>query len=163
LLSGARGFYVEIAMHLSSNDSDHFTGIFLQTAEHNPSKQDHLSTDPAGFERWTEIDISEAGYGPGSLATVINWSGIYPHYTPQIHNNYGHEVQLDWTKEHVFALSYDPATNVLQWYIDNQPTFKFAANSAMKHFHYYLAMEAASHGSHKAYNMMIRYVRAYTR
>jgi hypothetical protein len=163
-LSGAKGFYIEFAMRLSSNDSDHFTGLFLQTAEHNLAKDDHLSTDPAGFERWTEIDVSEAGYGPGSLATVINWSGIYPHYSPQTFNSYGHDAAMDWTKEHRFGLSYDPATNTLQWYIDDVPTWKsVSADSVMKRFHYFIVMEASSHGSHKDYDMFIRYVSAYTK
>jgi hypothetical protein len=82
LLSGAKGFYIEIAMSLSSNESDHFTGLYLETAEHNTHKADHLASDPPGFERWTELDISEAGYGAGSLSTFINWQGEYPHYTP---------------------------------------------------------------------------------
>jgi hypothetical protein len=163
-LSGAQGFYVEFAMNLSSNDSDHFTGLYLETAEHNLAKADHLSSDPAGYERWTEIDVSEAGYGPGSLATLINWQGIYPHYTSQVTNNYGHDAALDWTTEHRYGLSYDPTTNVLQWYIDDVPTWKeTATNSVIKNFHYYLVMEASSHGSHIPYDMYIHYVRAYTK
>jgi hypothetical protein len=165
LLSGAQGFYVEIAMHLSSNDSDHFVALFLQTAEHDLARDDHLSTDPAGFERWTEIDLSESGYGSGSLSSVMNWSGIWPHYDPKVINNYGHEAVLDWTKEHRFGVSYDPATDVLQYYIDDVPTFKTlpAPKSVIKLFHYYLVMEAGSHGSHVPYDMFIRYVTAYTK
>jgi hypothetical protein len=163
-LNGATGFYVEFGMHLSSNDSDHFTGLFLQTAEHNLQKDDHLSTDPKSFERWTEIDVSEAGYGPGSLATVINWWGIYPHYNRQIWNNYGLDEAIDWTQEHRFGLSYDPATNTLQWYIDDVPTWKSnPPDSVIKKFHYYIVMEASSHGSHKPYDMYIHYVTAYTK
>jgi hypothetical protein len=165
LLSGAQGFYVEIAMHLSSNDSDHFVALFLQTAEHDLAKDDHLSTDPAGFERWTEIDLSESGYGPGSLSSVMNWSGMWPRYNPKVINNYGQEAALDWTKEHRFGVSYDAATNVLQWYLDDVPTFKTLPppNSVIKLFHYYLVMEAGSHGSHVPYVMFIRYVTAYTK
>jgi hypothetical protein len=164
LLSGANGFYVEFAMRLSSNDSDHFTGLYLLPAEHDLAKDDHLSTDPAGFERWTEIDVSEAGYGSGSLATVINWSGIYPHYTSQVFNSYGHDAALDWTVEHRYGVSYDPATNVLQWYIDDVPTWSISPpNSVIKDWHYYLVMGAGSHGSHVPYDMYIHYVTAYTK
>jgi hypothetical protein len=164
LLSGAAGFYVEFAMHLSSNDADHFTGLFLQTVEHDLAKHDHLSTDPAGYERWEEIDVSEAGYGPGSLATMINWAGTYPHYTSQVFNNYGQDATLDWTKEHRFGVSYNPATNVLQWYIDDVPTFKETPNAAvMKNFHYYMVMGAGTHGGHTPYDMYIHYVTAYTK
>jgi hypothetical protein len=172
LLSGARGFYVEVAMHLSSNDNDHFIGLFLQTVEHDLAKDDHLSTDPAGFERWTEIDLSESGYGPSSLSSVMNWSGIWPDYGPKVINNYGKEDNnygmegaLDWTKEHRFGVSYDPAANVLQYYIDDTPTFKTPPppDSVIKLFHYYLVMEAGSHGSHVPYDMYVHYVTAYTK
>lgn len=161
-LSGAKGFYVEFAMHLSTNNSDHFTGLFLQTVEHNLAKQDHLATDPPGFERWTEIDVSEAGYGPGSLETVINWTGIYPHYSSQTMNSYGHDAELDWTTEHRYGVSYNPATNTLQWYLDDVPTWKSTGGAVIKNFHYYIVMEASSHGSHIPYDMLIHYVTAYT-
>ena len=164
LLNGAQGFYVEFAMSLSSNDSDHFTGLFLETAEHDLAKHDHLPSDPAGYERWTEIDVSEAGYGPGSLATYIDWQGIYPHYASKSFNDYGHDAAIDWTVEHRYGLSYDPAANVLQWYIDDKPTWKqVATNAVVQNFHYYLVMEASSHGSHVPYDMYIHYIRAYTK
>jgi len=164
LLSGAKGFYVEFAMRLSNNNSDHFTGLFLQTQEHDLAKDDHLSTDPTGFERWTEIDVSEGGYGPGSLNTVINWTGTYPHYVSQTFNSYGHETNLDWTTEHIYGVSYDPTTNTLQWYLDDKPSWKTTmGNAAIKDFHYYMVMEASSHGSHVPYDMYIRYVAAYTK
>jgi len=164
LLSGANGFYIEFAMRLSSNDADHFAGLYLETAEHDLAKHDHLSTDPTGYERWTEIDVSETGYGPGSLATVINWWGIYPLYSHTTLNSYGHDAALDFTVEHRYGVSYNPATNVLQWYIDNVPTWKSTPpNSVIKNFHYYVVMEASSHGAYKPYQMYIRYVAAYTK
>jgi hypothetical protein len=164
-LSGAQGFYVEIAVHLSSNDSDHFIGLYLQTAEHDLAKDDHISTDPAGFEHWTEIDLSESGYGPGSLNSVMNWMGTWPHYIPHIINNYGQEAAVDWTKEHRIGVSYDPTTDVLQYYMDDVPTFKTSPppDSVIKLFHYYLVMGAGSHGSHVPYDMFVRYVTAYTK
>jgi hypothetical protein len=165
-VSGAQGFYVEFAMHLSTNDSDHFSGLYLQTVEHNLAKTDHLSTDPAGFERWTEIDVSEGGYGTGSLATVVNWEGIFPHYTSVLSNSWGleHDVKFDWTVEHRYGVSYDPIKNVLQWYIDDVPTFSATPTaSVMKMFHYYLVMGAGSHGSHTPYEMYVHYVTAYTK
>jgi hypothetical protein len=164
-LSGAQGFYVEVAMHLSSNDADHFLGIFLQTVEHDLAKDDHLSTDPAGYERWTEIDLSESGYGSGSLNSVMAWQGLWPHYIPHIINNYGHEAAVDWTKEHRLGVSYDPITDVLQYYMDDVPTFKTPPppDSVIKLFHYYLVIGAGSHGSHVPYDMFVHYVTAYTK
>jgi hypothetical protein len=163
-LSGATGFYVEFTMRLSSNDPDHHTGLYLLPMEHNLAKTDHLSTDPAGFERWTEIDVSEAGYGPGSLATVINWQGEYPHYTPTIMNNSGHQAALDFTVEHRYGVSYDPATNTLQWYVDDEPTWKIVPpNSLIKDWHYYLVMSASTHGAYVPYEMYISAVTAWAK
>lgn len=165
-LSGAEGFYVEFAMRLSSNDSDHFSALYLQTVEHDLAKDDHLSTDPAGYERWTEIDVSEGGYGTGSLATVVNWTGEYPHYASTLSNSWGssHDDKFDWTVEHRYGISYDPVKNVLQWYIDDVPTFSATPTAAvMKKFHYFLVMQALSHGSHTPYEMYVHYVAAYTK
>jgi hypothetical protein len=164
-LSGAQGFYVEIAMHLSSNDTDHFIGLFLQTVEHDLARDDHLATDPAGYERWTEIDLSESGYGPGSLNSVMAWQGLWPHYIPHLINNYNQETAVDWTKEHRLGVSYDPTTDILQYYLDDVPTFKTPPppDSVIKLFHYYLVMVAGSHGSHVPYNMFVHYVTAYTK
>ena len=164
-LSGAKGFYVEFAMHMSSIDSDLFAGLYLQTAEHNLAKSDHFPGDPAGFERWSELDVTETGYGPGSMQTLNNWAGIYPKYSRAIFNNYGHEEALDFTVEHRYGLSYEPATNTLQWYVDDVPTFKTteAYAKVMQAFHYYVVMEAGSHGANKPYTIYIRYVKAYSK
>jgi hypothetical protein len=163
-LSGGAGFYIEFAMRMSTNDADHFAGLYLETAEHNGAKADHLASDPAGFERWTEIDVSETGYGPGSLATVINWWGIYPLYSHTTLNSYGHDAALDFTVEHRYGLSWNPATNTLQWYIDDVPSYKISPpNSVIKDFHYYAVMEASSHGANHPYQMYIHYVRAYSK
>jgi hypothetical protein len=163
-LSGAQGFYVEVAMHLSTNDSDHFAGFYLGTVEHDLAKHDHLSTDPAGFERWTEIDIMESGYSNGSLESVINWAGIYPHYSEKTYNSYGHDAAINWTTEHRFGVSWNPATNTLQYYLDDKPTWKVVPPDAViKNFHYFLVLEASSHGSHTPYEMMVHYVTAYTK
>jgi hypothetical protein len=172
LLSGSKGFYVEVALHLSSNDPDHFIGVYLQTAEHNLAGDDHLASDPVGFERWTEIDLTESGYGNGSLSSVMTWSGTWPHYNPKVINNessevnnYGQVGPLDWTTEHRFGMSYDPTTNVFAYYIDDIPTFQTLPfpNPVIKLFHYYMVMETDSHGSHIPYQMYVRYVTAYTK
>jgi hypothetical protein len=164
-LSGAKGFYVEFAMHMSDNDTDHFIGLYLQTAEHDLTKSDHLPGDPAGFERWTELDVSETGYGGGSMETLHDWSGTYPNYVTRSYHNYGYEKPLDFTVEHRYGMSYDPASNTVQWYIDDLPSWKSTEADAavMQRFHYYIVMEANSHGGNKPYNMYIRYVKAYSK
>ena len=162
LLDGSKGFYVEFTMHLSSNDPDHFYGLYLLPAEHDIAKSDHFAGDPAGFERWTEIDVSESGFGPGSLNTVINWSGNYPQYSKQFTNSYGHDEATDFTKEHRYGVSYDPAHNVLQWYLDDVQSWKAPATTLTKHFHYYMVIDAETHGAYKPYTVYLHNVRAYT-
>ncbi len=163
LLDASKGFYVEFMMHLSSNDADHFYGLYLLPVEHNASKADHFSGDPAGYQRWTEIDVSESGYGPGSLATVISWWGNYPQYGKHVLNSYGHEAKLDFTKEHRYGLSYDPTKNEMVWYIDDVQSWKETATSLTKHFHYYIVVDADTHGAYKNYTMYLHNVRAYTK
>ena len=163
LLDASKGFYVEFAMHLSGNDADHFYGLYLIPVEHNAAKADHFAGDPVGYQRWTEIDVSESGYGPGSLATVINWWGTYPQYGKQVLNSYGHNAALDFTQEHRYGLSYDPVKAVLQWYVDDKPTWKEPATSLTKNFHYYLVIDSNTHGANKAYTMYMHYITAYTK
>ena len=64
LLSGKDGFYVEFAVRLSDNDRDHWPAVWLMPAEHD-GKRDHHEGDPAGFERFMELDVDEGGFGPG--------------------------------------------------------------------------------------------------
>jgi hypothetical protein len=57
-----------------------------------------------------------------------------------------------------------PLTNTLQWCLDDVPTFKLQPTEALiKNFHYYLVMEASSHGSHVPYEVFIHYVTAYSK
>ena len=158
LLDASKGFYVEFTMHLSGNNADHFYGLYLLPVEHNASKGDHFRGDPAGYQRWTEIDVSESGYGPGSLATVISWWGHYPQYGKKVLNSYGHEAKLDFTKEHRYGLSYEPSKNELVWYIDDVQSWKATASTLTKHFHYYMVIDAATHGAYKPYTLYMRNV-----
>ena len=162
LLDGSKGFYVEVTMHLSGNDADNFYGISLLPVEHNAAKADHFSGD-AGYERWTEIDVSASGYGPGSHASVINWWGTYPRYGNQVLNNYGHDAKLDFTQEHRYGVSYDPAKNVIQWYVDDVPTWKEPATAITKNFHFLISIDSNSHGANKPYTLYLHSVAAYTK
>jgi hypothetical protein len=106
----------------------------------------------------------ESGYSNGSLESVIDWAGIYPHYTEKTYNSYGHDAAINWTTEHRFGVSWNPATNTLQYYLDDKPTWKVVPpNAVIKNFHYFVVLEASSHGSHTPYEMMVHYVTAYTK
>ena len=61
LLSGEKGFYVEVDACLSGNRKDFFPAIWLMPVEHCGKKDDHYEGDPDDFERWMELDIDEGG------------------------------------------------------------------------------------------------------
>ena len=77
LLPGADGFYVEFEVRLSGNDPDYWPAVWLMPAEHSGKQEDHYEGDPAGFERWMELDVDEGGFGPGLTGTVHSWTGIW--------------------------------------------------------------------------------------
>jgi len=106
LLPGADGFYVEFDVRLSDNDPDHFPAVWLMPAEHNGKQEDQYVGDPAGFERWMELDIDEGGFGPGLTGSVHSHYGIYSEGYQQIqnHNNVS-RVAIDRTKKHTFGAS----------------------------------------------------------
>ena len=61
LLLGSRGFYVEFAVKLSDNQTDHFPAVWVMPQEHNASQSDRQPGDPPHYERWMEVDVNEGG------------------------------------------------------------------------------------------------------
>jgi archaellin len=78
-LPGEDGFYIEFDVRLSDNNIDHWPAVWLMPVEHNGGNglpvEDIYPGDPAGYERWMELDVDEGGFGMGSLASVIDWRG----------------------------------------------------------------------------------------
>ena len=168
LLAG-KGFYAEFSTHLSDNNDDHFPAVWLMPQEHNLAKSDHLSTDPAGYERWMEIDCDEGNFDPGSLSSLINWYGTYPSYQETTWNDYKAGDPLDRTVEHVFGVSYDPVGQMVSYWLDGVNTYQHTTSaipSIVNTYHYYLIMNAASHnptndGGNVPYEMFVRYASAW--
>jgi hypothetical protein len=163
LLAGD-GFYAEFAVTLSGNDPDHWPAVWLMPEEHNLKQSDHLSTDPAGYERWMEIDCDEGGFYSGSLNSLISWEGIYPDYTNTTWNDYGKLPALDRTVEHIFGVSYDPVGQVAQYWLDGVATYSHSTstiNSIIDTYHYFLLIDAQTHGANVPYEMMVRYASAW--
>ncbi len=79
-LLGSNGFCAEIAVTLSGNNTDNFFAFFLEPQEHNTTQNDHLPTDPAGYERWLELDVNENGHGTdfsGAFrGAALSWEGF---------------------------------------------------------------------------------------
>ena len=165
-LPGANGFYVEFEVQLSDNDPDHFPAVWLMPVEHNRKKDDQYSGDPAGFERFLEIDVMEkmAYKGPGLIGTIHNWSGIYPHYKDLENPNNVSKLPIDFSKKHIFGASYDPKGKEVTWWVDGVRQMSIAApyipDIAEKQL-FHLIISAQSHGKKVPYTMLISGVRAY--
>jgi hypothetical protein len=167
LLLGSAGFYVEFAERLSDNDPDHWPAVWLMPQEHNLRRHDHLSTDPAGYERWLELDVDEGGFNAGHHGALIYWGGQYPHYEKQ--NNASNDPPstfgMDRTQEHVFGLSYDPAGKKVTWWIDGAAVGSASLEripSAILGHHYYLLINNQTHKLNRPYKMYVRYFDAWS-
>lgn len=65
-----KGFYIEIAVTLSGNNTDNWFAFYLEPQEHNTSQNDKAPNDPTNWERYLEIDVNENGHG-------TDYSGAY--------------------------------------------------------------------------------------
>jgi hypothetical protein len=166
LLPASAGFYVEFAERLSDNDPDHFPAVWLMPQEHNGHHDDHMPGDPAGYERWMELDVDEGGYNDGHLGTMISWSGTAPHYEHKNLNNApSSTLGMDRTKEHIFGLSYDPAGKKVTWWVDGVNVGSVSTEtvpSIVNSHHYYLIMGAQHHKLDRPYTMYVRYFSAWS-
>ena len=167
LLPGADGFYVEFETWLSDNDPDHWPAIWLMPSEHSGKQLDQYPGDPAGFERWMELDVDEGGFGPGLTGTVHSWHGIWGKgkgYEHVQNPNNVPKTALDRSKKHIFGASYDPATKTVTWWVDGVKQMSagppYVPDVAAKQ-HFYLIISAQTHGKKKEYSMFVSGVRAY--
>ncbi|MGP8200327.1 MAG: hypothetical protein ACLQU4_12595 [Limisphaerales bacterium] len=164
LLAGSSGFYAEFDVQLSDNDPDHWPAVWLMPAEHNAQQQDHYPGDPAGYERWMELDVDEGGWGPGLLGTVHSWTGIWPDYSSIWNPNNESTNALDRTQKHTFGGSYDPVHQTTAWWLDG--VYQMSAGApdvpaVAVQQHFYLILTADTHGENKPYTMAVSGVRAY--
>lgn len=167
LLPGSDGFYVEFEVRLSENDPDHWPAVWLMPAEHSGKQEDRYEGDPAGFERWMELDVDEGGFGPGLTGTVHNWTGIWrgnPDYSRVMNRNNVLKTPLDRSQKHTFGASWDPVKQQVTWWVDGVEQMSATGDCispvAVKQ-HFYLIMGAQTHGAKKPYTMYISGVRAF--
>ena len=165
LLPGSEGFYVEFDYWLSDSDPDHFPAVWLMPSEHNGLQQDQYAGDPAGYERWMELDVDEGGFGPGLTGTVHSSYGIYSQGYKQVQNeNNVCSAALDRTKKHTFGCSYDSVKQTVTWWLDGVKQMSAGAPYVPEigaHQHYYLIISAQTHGKNTPYSMFVSGVRAY--
>ena len=163
LLSGQDGFYVEFDVRLSDEDRDHWPAVWLMPAEHD-GRRDHYEGDPAGFERFMELDVDEGGFGPGLTGTVHSTEGVHPKWKHVQNANNVSSVAIDRSQKHTFGASYDPARQKAAWWVDGKPQMSAGSPyvptiAARQHF--YLIVSAQSHSAKKPYLMFVTGVRAY--
>lgn len=174
-LSGATGFYMEFDVHLSDNHPDHWPAVLAMPREHDLKQSDHYDGDPAGYERWMELDVDEGGFGPGTLSSVLDWQGTwdpragqywrdYPANTVpgNVTTNFISKDYLDRTRAHTFGASYEPRTSVVRWYLDDSPIFKAPAPAVAAQQHFYMIAGAQTRGANVPYSMYLNRIRAYT-
>jgi hypothetical protein len=169
-LLGSKGFYIEFDAWLSDNDPDHWPALWVMPMEHdggsyNSTVGDVYPGDPAGFERWMELDVDEGGFDSGTCNSVISWSGIYPNYVRNLKNNANPTAPaLDRTKKHTFGASYDPVHSQVTWWLDGVQVYQVNDSSvpaiASKQ-HFYPIIGCQTHGANKPYSMYVSGVRAY--
>jgi hypothetical protein len=163
LLPGEGGFYVEFDVRLSDNDPDHWPAVWLMPAEHD-GKRDHYEGDPAGFERFMELDVDEGGFGPGLTGTVHSTEGLFPKWKHVQNPNNVSSIAIDRSRKHTFGASYDPASRKVAWWVDGKPQMSAGAPyvpAVAARQHFYLILSAQSHGAKKPYFMFVTGVRAY--
>jgi hypothetical protein len=164
LLRGDKGFYVEFDVRLSDNDPDHWPAVWLMPAEHSGKQQDRYAGDPAGFERWMELDVDEGGFGPGLAGAVHSWTGTFPAYQRLHNKNNISSIPIDRSRQHTFGASYDPLLQKVTWWVDGVKQMRaespYVPDVATKQ-HFYLIISAQSHGAQKPYLMFVSGVRAF--
>lgn len=166
LLPASAGFYVEFAERLSDNDPDHFPAVWLMPQEHDLALSDHMAGDPAGFERWMELDVDEGGFNAGHHGAMIYWSGKSPNYQKVNHSNDARSTYgMDRTQEHVFGLSYDPVVKQVAWWVDGAAVGSVSSADVpdiVNTHHYFLLMNNQNHGLNHPYTMTVTHFSAWS-
>jgi hypothetical protein len=165
-LPGKDGFYVEFEVSLSDNNPDHFAALWLMPIEKILGKMPIYEGDPEGMERWMELDVDEAGFGPGLTGTVHNWWGFkYPNYHHLQNPNNVRREKLDRTARNIFGASYDPKTRTVIWWLNGKmqmsATTPYVPSIAEKQ-NFYLIMGAQRRSKKVPYKMYVHAVRAFT-
>lgn len=175
LLSGSQGFYIEFDARLSDNDPTHWPALWVMPQEHSGGSgnpiHDIYPGDPAGYERWMELDVDEGGLSQskGAMCSVISWTGIYSSgYTSNTSNNWSTGIALDRTIKHTFGASYDPVNRQVTSWIDGVKRWQTPVNcssvptiAAQQHFYPILSLWRTDTTPHKSYTMYVSGVRAY--
>ena len=173
-LDGRKGFYIEFDTRLSDNDPNHWPAVWVMPAEHSGGSgnpvHDVYPGDPAGYERWMELDVDEGGLAKsgGAMCSVLSWTSHGGGYRPDTSNNWATGEAMDRTLVHTFGASYDPIKRQVTSWVDGKQKWQTPVNSgsvpeiaARQHFYPILSVWRQDKGDHKSYSMYVSGVRAY--
>ena len=158
------GFYVEFDCQLDTNDPDHFAAVWMNPADKRAGHKVVRPGDLPGYERWMELDVDEAGFGPGWTCTVHNWYGIWPDYLHIQNPGNVSKKPLDRTKRHRFGASYSPRTRTVAWWMDDELLLTAGepyVPASAEDLRYFLIFGAQMHKKNVPYNMYVYAVRAF--
>jgi hypothetical protein len=163
LLAGDRRFFVEFEVSISDNYQDHFPAVWIMPIEHNQRQEDSYQPDEAGYERWLEIDVDEAGSTPGPMATAISWFGKWPNYHRLRSNPNLHNEKIDRTQRHRFGAGFDPQNLTISFWYDDNLQYVASGRSVpavARKQHFYALIDTWSHGLNVPYTMNVYRIRA---
>ena len=176
-LDGNKCFYIEFDARLSDNDPNHWPALWVMPVEHSGgsgnSIHDIYPGDPAGYERWMELDVDEGSLSKsgGAMCSVISWTGAWGDgkgYQRVTANNWMTGEALDRTQVHTFGASYDPFKRQVTSWVDGKKKWQTPVNSeavpeiaTRQHFYPILSVWRQDKKPHKPYSMIVSGVRAY--
>ena len=158
------GFYVEFDCQLDTNDPDHFAAVWMNPADKRAGHKVVHPGDRPEYERWMELDVDEAGFGPGWTCTVHNWYGIWPDYLHLQNPGNVSKKPLDRTKRHRFGASYSPRSRTVAWWMDDELLLTAGepyVPASAEDLRYFLIFGAQMHKKNVPYNMYVYAVRAF--
>lgn len=164
-LPGADGFYIEYEYAVTSNDRDVFPAVWLMPVEGLSNGPGPSRGDPPRVSRWFEIDVDEAGFGPGACGTIHSWARVDGE-TLHVMQNTGNcqKSPLDRTVFHRYGCAFDPQTRTVSWWLDDALTHKAVppdVSPVAVAQNYYLILSAQTHGKNVPYEMVVKRVRAF--
>ena len=170
-LDGAKPFYIEWEISLSSNDPDHYLELWLMPNLSVAGSRAHYDGDPVGpgwqMERWLELDVEESGLsrGVGLCGTVHNsWQFGHPNMHHLMNGNHISKTPIDRTKRVRYGASFDPATLTVKWYIDDEERISASypqVPAIMRDQKSYIIMGAAQRQKRVPYEMFVHRIRVY--
>ena len=173
-LDGAKPFYIEWEISLSSNDPDHYLELWLMPNLSVAGSRAHYEGDPVGpgwqMERWLELDVEESGLtGPKSLGMCGTAHNSWQFGHPNMHHlmnggNHISKIPIDRTKRVRYGASWDPATLAVKWYVDDDERISASypqVPAIMRDQQSYMIMGAAQRRKKVPYDMFVHRIRVY--